>query len=79
MMPALCTAWSSAPMAACSTRVRAGVSWESVLRRLLEDRDDYERVARASQEAAQGFVESLGIARFERYFERLLAASPSAA
>lgn len=50
--------------------------WESVLRRLLEDPDDYERVARASQEAAQGFVESLGIPRFERYFERLLAASP---
>lgn len=48
--------------------------WVAALRHLLTDRDQYERVSRASRAAATQFVQDIGWEHFVDYFERLAAA-----
>ena len=54
--------------------------WETALRRVLADRELYERLARESRQAAQAFVAGLGSGPFVEYLEGLparLAARPA--
>jgi glycosyltransferase involved in cell wall biosynthesis len=49
--------------------------WEAALRELLSERERYEQASAASRAAAQRFVGSLGIERYERYLENLTPAT----
>jgi glycosyltransferase involved in cell wall biosynthesis len=47
--------------------------WEAALRELLSERERYEQLSRQSREAAQAWVGTLGVERFERYLIELAA------
>ncbi|HZI16963.1 MAG TPA: thioesterase domain-containing protein [Pyrinomonadaceae bacterium] len=51
--------------------------WVEALRRLLSDRELYERVSRDSREAAAAFVSDAGVEKFEEFFETLARPRPA--